>query len=203
MTKVAVVIVHNKTDAENQAQIVALNNLLEPQFISVPELDEQGNQIGTSQQFSHYTVKNLTQIEHQVFVYQIVPYQPTNTSNPYEAIKPANISLLRSHNVYYGKNDVDKVGVHPRFFNWGLKRSTDYGADVIIYLQEPESLTTTRVRNALGRLTNDTELIEESWGKIVTKKLFGVVGQLREDFSFDGAVADLKNRMVLKGLRNG
>lgn len=203
MIKLAVVIVHNKTSSENEAQITALASLLQPHTITVPELDEAGNEIGTSDVFTHYTVKNLTQIEHEIKVFQIIPYQPTNTSDPYEAEKPANMNLLVSHNVYYGKNDTDKVGTHPRFFNWGLKRGTDYGADVAIYLADPVALTATKARNALGKLTNNTEFVEEAWGKLATKKLLQLIGQLKEDKTFTEAINDYKTRITEGGLKNG
>lgn len=189
----AIVLCHNKSNAENVAQIDAILPLVEKITEMVPVFPpEGGSPIGT-QEIYHYEIKNLS-IPHEVRFYQIVPFGVT---------PPPNLRLLDSHNVYFGNGDEDKTGDHPRFFNWGLKRATDYGADIAVYLQDPTQLTTTRLRNAVAKLVNDTEFIEATWGKLGTLRLLKIVGQLKEDRTFTQAISDLKTRVTQKGLKNG
>lgn len=176
---ISVTLVHNKTDAENAAQVTALANLLT--LVN----DDTG----------YYHTVTLAGETHEIRVFQIVPFGVT---------PPANIYSINSGGiVYYGEGDNDKIGSHPRFFNWGLKRGTDRGASVSIYISDPSVLTGTKLRQSLGKLINDTELVEEPWGKLATLRLLKQVGQLKEDRDFTSAITDLKQRVVEKGLNNG
>lgn len=189
----AIILTHNKTDAENAAQIEAILPLITKVTETVPVYPpEGGDPIGT-QDIYHYELKGLS-IPHELRCYQIVPFGVT---------PPANIRLIDSHNVLYGKGDEDKTGDHPRFFNWGLKRATDYGAEIAVYLEDPSQLTGTKVRNAVAKLVNDTEYVETTWGRLGTLRLLKEVGQLREDRTFTQAISDLKTRVTQKGLKNG
>lgn len=190
---IAVTIVHNKTDQENEAQITALSSLLEVAFDIFDETDEQGNVIGQIQVPYHKIIG--LDIDHRVKVFQVIPFGVTSPPSIY-AINSGGI-------VYYGVGDENKVGTHPRFFNWGLKRGTDNGAEIAVYLQDPASLTGTKARQALAKLRNDTEFVEESWGKIATLRLLKEVGQLKEDRTFSEAVTDYKGRISQGGLKIG
>lgn len=199
--KIAITLVHNKTDSENVAQIEAAKLLVDEVKVPAFTNDESGTSVpivdpesGIQKQILiGYKIKNLA-IDHMVKFFQVFPYGVT---------PPANYNDIDSHKVFYGKGDEDKTNDHPRFFNWGLKRGTDNGADISVYLSDPAALTSTKVRTALNGLKNDTEFIEEAWGKIGTLKLLREVGQLKEDRSLTQAITDLKTRVVEKGLKNG
>ena len=194
--KLAIVIVHNKTNSENQAQISSILPLVvkNSQLITEDIYDSNGNVIGQQINESYYyIIKGLT-IPHEVRFYQVVPYGVNH---------PLNFNELDSHNVIYGKGDEDKTGNHPRFFTWGLKRGTDYGADICIYLDNLPQFTATKARQALQKFTNDTEFVEATFGKLASLRLLKTVGQLKEDRNLTEAVSDLKTRVVQKGLKNG
>lgn len=190
MTHLAITLIHNKSNAQNQAQITALKSLL----TTVTDGPFTDSETGATWTTTHHEITGLA-IPHTVKVYQIIPFGVTPPPNRYE-VNSGGI-------VYYGKGDEDKTGEHPRFFNWGLKRGTDNGADVSVYLTDPANLTATKARNALNKLVNDTEFVEETWGKIGTLKLLKQIGQLKEDRTFTQAVSDFKTRVVQGGLKNG
>ena len=199
--KIAVIVVHNKTDSENFNQIEVIKPFLE----EATELLFENNDDGTKTpildevtglqrtRFLGYKVKGLN-IDHVVNFYQIIPFGVT---------PPSNLHDIDSHKVYYGVGDEDKTGNHPRFFNWGLKRGTDYGADIAIYLDNILQFNATRARQALNKFTNDTEFVEATFGKLGSVRLLREVGQLKEDRSLTEAFTDLKTRVVQKGLKNG
>lgn len=214
--KIAVVIVHNKTDQQNQAQIDAILPFVEKITVPVTQTvqDRTLTEIPHQSEFGyiyhetvetlsepyevtvetyHYKVKGLN-IDHEVKFYQIIPFGVT---------PPSNKDALDSYKVYYGEGDEDKTGNHPRFFNWGLKRGTDFGADIVVYLDDVLQLTTTKLRNGLGKLRNDVEFVEETFGKIGTKRLLEKVGQLKEDRTFTQAITEYKQRVTQGGLKNG
>lgn len=200
MIHLALTLIHNKSELENEEQIVTLSTLLQEQFVTVT--DEEGNE---EQVFSHYTLSGLA-LPHEVKIYQIVPFQPDNKSEPYEAIKPANLSLLHSHNVYYGKGDEDMVGDHPRFFNWGLKRGTDYGAEAVVYLEDPQKLDFEALAASLNSLVDPDdkyEYVEDEACKVTSANLLKEIGQLNESLPSTEALTDLKQRISLEGKQYG
>ena len=204
MIKLALVLTHNKTDAENQAQIEFLKPLIEKQTVLNDEFDENGTVVGQFETY-YYTLKGLV-LPHELRVYQVVPYQPDNKSNPYIAILPANFHDIDAHNVQYGKGDEDKVGDHPRFFNWGLKRGTDYGADIAVSLDNYKKVNIDDLSVFLNTLADPEDLlefVENQSVKIGTLKLLKEVGQLKEDRPLTQAITDLKQRVTEKGLKNG
>lgn len=185
--KIAITLIHNKTDVENSAQIEALKSLL----VEVTDGPFTNPDTGETWTTIHHEIKNLN-IPHEVKVYQVVPFGVT---------PPANRGDINSGGiVYYGKGDEDKTGNHPRFFNWAHKRGTDNGAEVSIYLEDVSQLTAAKVRNALTR-SNDYE--DREWGKLATLKLLKQVGQLKEDRAFINAITELKQRVAEKGLKHG
>ena len=117
----AIILVHNKSTSENIAQIDTIKSLL-TEITDGPFINEETGETWTT---IHHEIIGLG-FPHQVKVYQVIPFGVTPPSNIYDI----NSGGL----VQYGKGDEDKVGKHPRFFNWGLKRGTDYGADIVIYL---------------------------------------------------------------------
>lgn len=189
---ISITLVHNKTDAENVAQVDAVKSLLEYGEEAIPVFDENGIQTGTSAR--PYEKFIGLAIPHEVKVFQIIPFGVTPPPNRYD-INSGGI-------VYYGVGDEDKTGNHPRFFNWGLKRGTDNGADISIYVEDVEKFTPQRLHGAITRMSN-TEFVEEQFGKLATVKLLREVGQLKEDRPFVDAITELKSKVVEKGMRHG
>jgi len=188
MLHLALGLVHNRGNLGNRAQIANLLPLVVPHF-------EQEGLNPDSEPYGQwwYSLLNLT-LEHQVRFYQIIPFGITPPNNLYD---------LDSHKVFYGQGDVDKTGEHPRFFNWLLKRGTDYGADVAIYLRAPTLFSAIDLDTRLQAMEADRVLLEPLWGKVATVRCLRAVGQLREDRTFDLAVDDLKARILARGLRYG
>jgi hypothetical protein len=153
----AIVIVHNKGDIGNQAQIEALKPFITKITDVNTQYDEQGKAIGTFDTY-HYEVTGLS-IPHTLRLYQVVPYGVKESSNFYD---------IDSHNVLYRKGDEDKTGDHPQFFNWGVKRGTDYGADYVIYLPDISKFTKNKLQTLLGQITLNTSLQITSWCKVAT-----------------------------------
>src|SRR3990167_82240 len=151
--KLAIILTHNKTDAENIAQIEALKPLIEKQTVLNDEFDDQGNVIGQFETY-YYTIKDLA--GHEVKFYQIIPFGVT---------PPPNLRDIDSHNVLYGKGDEDKTGDHPRFYNWGLKRATDYGADFVIHLNDETKLNITQLATDLQSVSK----VSKTYGVISPK----------------------------------
>jgi len=101
------------------------------------------------------------------------------------------------------KYDENKIGSHPRFFNWGLKRGTDYGADVVIYLDDVSKFDLISVDLEVNKLideTNPIEFTELVSGKLVTSKVLKTVGQLDETKTQTQAIEDYKQRLKSSGL---
>lgn len=188
MLNLAVVIVHNGTNAQNEALINAILSKVE--VINVPYTDPDTQE---TVDVLHYEVTALNR-EHWVKFYQVIPFGVT---------PPSNLDSLNSHKVFYGTGDENKTGTHPRFFNWSFRRATDYGADVVVYIDNASQLTAARLRNALDKLVNDVEFTEEQFGKVGTVRLFRLIGQLKEDRNFVQAITDYKARILQGGLNYG
>lgn len=200
--KLALTLVHNKTPKENEAQINALLSLVTEQIELLPGTDDEGNIIPNVFERRYYTFNDLN-IPHEVEFYHIIPFQPENTSNPYNAVLPTNLGTLRGKRVEYGWNDEDKIGDHPRFFNWALKRSTDYGNELNIYIDDHTKLDVDNLPfyiNSLVDPDDKHEYIEDKSVKIATLKLLKEVGQLDEEKAWHQAVSDLKDRVEERGL---
>lgn len=192
---IAVVLVHNKTDAENIAQIDALKALIEVNEEMFDEYDSEGNVIG---QFTktYYTLQGLS-LDHRAIFLQIIPYGVT---------EPPNLYDIDSAKVFYRLGDEDKTGKHPRFFNWGLKRGTDYGADICIYLDDYKKFDVSKLLPKIEKLSDKidtTEFVDDTSCKVATLKMLKDVGQLKEDQTLSNAITDLKARVVEKGYKNG
>lgn len=191
---IALVIVHNQGDQGNFDQIEALKNLI----TRVTDHHEELNEEGALMEYDtyHYEINNLG-VEQTLRCYQIFPYGVT---------PPSNKDDIDSHKVYYGAGDEDKTGDHPRFFNWGLKRATDYGADLVIHLEDHRKLDFKKLLSKLQKVAdkNDTtEFVEDQSCKISSLKLLKQVGQLDERGSKNQSIADLKQRVLDKGMKNG
>lgn len=191
--KISITLVHNKTDSENTAQIEALKPLLK----TIEDGPFTNPDTGETWTTFHQEFIGLN-TPHEVRVYQVVPFGVT---------PPVNRGEIQSGGiVYYGEGDEDKTGNHPRFFNWGLKRGTDNGADVSIYLEDVSKFDLKKLEKKLTKLMdrNDTtEYAEDTYGKMGTVKLLKEVGQLKEDRNLSQAVAEFKQRVTQKGLKVG
>ncbi len=193
MLNIAAIIIHNKTDAENIAQIDFLKPFIAKVTENHPSVTDPYGNVSPAYDTYYYIIKGLA-IEHKVKFYQIIPY----------GVKiPTNLDDIDSYKVYYGAGDEDKTADHPRFFNWGLKRATDYGADVVVYLEDYTKFTASRAATNIAKLVNNVELVEATFGKIATLKLLKVVGQLKEDSPFASSLTDYKTRIIMKGLNYG
>lgn len=203
---IAIVLTHNKGDKANSQQVDTLKTLLQevlvPLFntktndkgesVEVPILDEQGIQ---KQGFSHYILTDLP-LPHTVKVYQIIPFGVIPPPNRYEV----NSGGL----VYYGKGDEDKVGDHPRFWNWGLKRGTDGGGEVVVQIEDMKKFDVDDLAVELNSLIDPEdphELVEDPSSKIASLKLLKEVGLIDENKSKEEGIAELKNKVVEKGLK--
>lgn len=142
--KLSIIICHNKGDVQNAAQIEVLKPLIEKQTELHDEFNEAGEVIGQFETY-YYTIKGLP--GYRVKFYQIIPFGVTPPSNLYD---------IDSHKVFYGKGDEDKTGDHPRFFNWGLKRATDYGADEVIHLGDYSKFSVNAIASALQGQNKET-----------------------------------------------
>jgi len=190
-------LIHNKTNLGNRQQITNLlplitkhiEPILDPDT-GLPLFDPQS---GDPLQYYWYSLTSLT-VEHNVKFYQIIPFNTNIPNNLYD---------LDSYKVFYGANNSDKTGEHPRFFNWLLKRGTDNGADIVIYIRFPTLFGVVDLDTRLGLIRDDVEFVETPWGKIGTVRLLREVGQLREDTNFDEAINDFKTRILARGLRYG
>jgi hypothetical protein len=191
--KISITLVHNKTDEENITQIEALASFLTMVQDFHDQYDEEGNIVG---QYSTYH-QELTglDIPHEIRVYQVIPFGVTPPPNRY--------SINTGGIVEFGQGDNDKIDNHPRFFNWGLKRGIDQGADISVFLIDPSQLTANKIKQGINALKNDVELIDLPWVKLITKRALRVIGQLKEDGSLNEELIEYKDRMIRGGLKNG
>ena len=185
----AIALVHNKGSLGNEAQIVSLLKLVEKKIETFIDPDT-----GEEQKTHYYRFKDLN-LEHRLKMYQIVPYGVDI---------PTSYNLLDSHKVIYGEGDVDKSDT--RFFNWFLKRSTDYGADVIILADNVSELTPVDMESTISALHSKLDTLEykeHDCGKLTTLRLLKDVGQLDEKKVYNDSLTDLKNRITAKGFTYG
>ena len=190
--KIALVIVHNKTNQENFNQIEAIKPLINKITDTNNEFDDQGNIIGTFNTY-HYELVGIS-VTHEARFFQIIPFGVTSPTNLYD---------IDSHNVIYRLGDEDKTGDHSRFFNWGMKRATDYGAEVVVYIDDYTQLDFAKIILDIEKLAdiNDlTELVDAPEVTIGSLKLLKEVGQLDESKSKADAIVDLKQATIDAGL---
>jgi hypothetical protein len=115
------------------------------------------------------------------------------------------MDTLMSHNVLYGAGDNDKTGQHPRFFNWALKRATDYGAGVVCGIHDHLLFTVADLNTQLARMEADRDLVflEPLWGRMGRLRLLREIGQLQEDLAFELALGEYRSRITARGMRHG
>ena len=177
MITIAVGLVHNKSDANNQKQIQDILPLVEK------HTDLEGNLL-------FYSLSGMA-MEHQAIFFQVIPFGVT---------PPVNLYALDSYKVFYGKGDEDKTGEHARFFNWLFKRGTDYGAEVVAYVRSPEMLGTKDFEKQLSRINSKRVLIDASWGHLAHVHLLRTLRShgeetLDETKRHDAAMIHLKSRL--------
>jgi len=193
MANIAIVLTHNKSSKENFNQIEAIKPLVKRITDTNEGEDEEGNP--TTFDTYHYEMEGLNGYEVRFF--QIVPFGVD---------RPENMNDIDSHNVIYGLGDEDKVADHPRFFNWGLKRATDYGAEAVIHVEDYKKFSVTDLAfqfNTLIDPNDKTEFVEDEAVKITSVSLLKEVGQLDEAKSMEQAIIDLKQRNIDQGGKNG
>lgn len=155
MLKLAITLLHNKSDAENEAQISTILGLVDRHTTESTEMvrdrifkdvevtttdPETGEEVITTEQQEslgeeyqatfytyYYTFKDFG-IPHEVRFYHVVPHGVN---------RPANLDELDGQKVIYGD---DFPMVEKTFFDWGLKRGTDHGAEVSIFVEDLSKL---------------------------------------------------------------
>ena len=191
----AIGLIHNKNPATNRNQITALTALVERHVLNLAgqEFDPTTqDDVGISRVY--YTIAGLS-VPHEAIFFQAIP----TGINP-----PNNLYNLDSYKVFYSPNDnADKVGQHPRFWNWTLKRGFDYGADISCVITDHLMFTVAGLQLQIGRLADRRVLVVPLWGLAAAARLFREVGQLREDLGFSGALDDLRARIIARGLEHG
>lgn len=167
--KIGITLVHDKSDSENEAQITTLKGLLQ-EIVDGPFIDpETGEEYTTI----HHELKGLD-IPHEVKIYQVIPFGITPPQNRYE-INSGGI-------VEYRLGDEDKIGKHPRFFNWGLKKATNNGAELNIFIEDIAKFDPKKIKDK----KKDYE--EEDGVKYATVKLLKEKGVIDESRSIDEGV---------------
>ena len=149
--KIAVTLVHNKSDKENEAQIKAVLALVD-KVVDTNVDQETGAEFLTN----HYEFKDFG-IPHEVNFYHIVPYGIN---------RPSNLDQLDGHKVIYGSEFQMN---EKTFFDWGLKRGTDHGADVSIYVEDINKLNFKQLLPKFEKIKDKqdpTEFLQESGAKI-------------------------------------
>ena len=186
--ELAFTLVHNLGALANAAQIVRMLTLITP----VVELIDGEDTV--------MPVYDLTGTLHRVRFYQVVPFGVET---------PANLDALNSHKVWYRAGDENKTDDHPRFYNWGLKRGTDYGAEAVVHITDAVTFTAIDLELHLAQLRNSMVFREPSWGQITALRLLREVGQLKEVneanevLTFTDAIVDLRARIDAAGLGRG
>lgn len=175
MFTIGIVLVHNKTNNVNRAQIDAVRNNLE-EFVVY---DDEGNPA------YFWRIKRLAR-SHAVKVFQVIP-----SGVPV----PNNMAGFDAYTIYY-----DSAKPLARYFNVLLKRTVDWGCDLLLYIDDRNSFTASEVDFRLGRFVNNIVLLEPTWAKFVLKRVLLEVGQLREDTTIFEALADLRQRIVDRGM---
>lgn len=194
MRQVAIVLVHNKTPEENEAQIQALLAMVQRQSQDHDEFDEKGEVTGSYQTF-YYTLSDFPDIE--LRFYHVVPYGVE---------RPPSMDLLDGHKVIYGAGDEDKTGDHPRFFNWGTKRATDFGAEAVIHLEDYTRFNPKLVITSLEKVldkNDSTEIVDDQSMKLVSVKFLREQGQLDETKTKTEAFEEYKGKVEQKEVKHG
>jgi hypothetical protein len=204
--KLAVVLTHDKGDVANQAQVTAINNLVElhdeqivldgePQFLKDAEgeliLDEDGNPIPLMDRWLAF--KGVVR-PHEVLLFQIVP---AGVREPSDLITLPDGTQATSTRWFAGVfySATDKHDQDQGWFNWGLKRATDYGAEFVLFVDgvrafDPRSLAL----DSLG------DFEDKTWGRVASVSLQRQLGKkrqpvMREDMDYADAKADLLERI--------
>ncbi len=189
MIKLAIILIHNKGDATNEAQITRLLQGITKVTDTQTGTDEAGNPF--SYDTYHYEITNLG-VEHEVRFYMVLP----------EGVaKPSNWNDIDAWRVEFGP---DQPSHARRFFNWAMKRSVDQGADAVIYIDDHTQLTLPRLKTALQTLAGDRVWVDTLFGKLVEKKVLLQIGQLVENgVTLSEAITELKQRIQVGGLISG
>jgi|ERR1041385_8122675 hypothetical protein len=175
---IGIVLVHNKTTAQNKSQITTLANNI-TSFVDA----DSGRVM--------YTINGVS-ISHSCLVYQALPLGVG---------APTNMYSISSHKVLYA---ADQPSHARRLFNWGIKRATDHGCDVVVVIKDISLMTISDLQAAAQELNQTKVLVERNWGYLIGPKLLRVVGQLNESIVLlSDAVQDLKNRIAAAGLVSG
>jgi hypothetical protein len=182
---IAFVLVHDGTNLSNRQQIQALSTLIET------HADNLGNDPDTGEPVidRYYTILGVTPSHRAIFL-QVIP----------QGVQvPNNLRLIDSYNVYYG---ADQPSHNRRFFNWGIKRAIELGADAVALIQNVSLLTAVDIDLTLANLRNQRIWEDRTWGRMITKRLFAI-GRLREDLTIAEAITNMKARLVAAGYTHG
>lgn len=177
MLRLAITLVHNKSNAENEAQISTILGLVDRHTQESTETVRDRtiveNKEGTTEEVLgpeyqatfytyYYTFKAITE-PHEVRFYHVVPHG--------KAI-PSNIDQLDGAKVYYGPEFAD---TEKTYFDWGLKRGTNNGADVSIYVEDLSKLDFKKLLPKMEKVKDKqdpTEFLQEAGAKIANVEYF-------------------------------
>ena len=183
----AIVLTHNKGNTGNAAQITFVQNRTQVLLFDTGQSDPENP--GETIKISYRVISALAR-PHELLCLQIVPQG---------VLVPLAIdSLEPCIKVYYGP---DQPSHTRRYFNWGLKRATDYGSEIVAFLEGTSTFT-------VDDLSGAFDLREPTWGRVLTKRVQERLGVdrkavLREDLTFNQALTDLRQRIDAEGLSRG
>ena len=184
MLKLAITLLHDKTNTVNENRISTILGMLTKHEqtttemvsdrifkevqkvrkdsatgVETPytELEETATPEYEASFTTYYYTINAIDIPHEVRFYHVVPFGIN---------RPSNMDELDGHKVIYGP---EFQMVEKTFFDWGLKRGTDHGADVSIYVEDLSKLDFKKLLPKLEKVKDKqdpTEFLQEAGAKI-------------------------------------
>lgn len=192
MINITIVLIHNKSEKDNLAQIEALKSHL----LLLTDHHEEQDPNGNLQKYDtyHYEIKGL-KIPHNVKFFQLIPFGVT--------VDHETLYSIDSYKVFYGRGDEDKIGWHPRFFNHAMRFPIDsMAADVVIHLHDHKTFNIKDLEKHLQKLETH-HMTSHSWGHITKKEILIHVGEVDEEKPLEEGMKRFKNKIVQKGLKHG
>lgn len=185
--KLAFILTHNKSNKENFNQIEFLKSNIIKIIDTYNVFNDNGKKEGVVENY-HYEINDLG-LPHEAIFFQIIPFGIN---------LPVNLYAIDSHKVFYGNGDADKQGEHARFFNWGLKRATDYGADIVIHIDNYKNFdfkTLPFYINTLIDPFNKVEFVIGQSEKISTLNFQKQIGKLNELKTTNEAIDEILTKI--------
>ncbi len=151
---IGTVLVHNKTDKENQAQVDELFSKVTLNKQIIPQFDENGKQLEDAVQ-EFYTYNDIKE-EHEVRFYHMIPFGFT---------PPSNIDLLNGESVLYCAQNPN-----PDLKTNGSSRIVQLGADYCTLISDPATFQPDTINTDVKQFSPTDKRVTEDWGDIITKQ---------------------------------